>query len=517
MEEAFLFDSSAGREGLCSILLPPFVPYAPHDDQLTCVSKLLDNVDVLAILPTGSGKTRIFFMFIHVIQVLHEDHSIFPKVNRCRYPVNLAMVIICPTKSLSEEMEASMKQIGLSALAITQDSVSTARLRGEDIWKSAHTSATFLIMSPEQLSSSGFAGLLDSPSFSYCLVRLGANEIHLVDTWGAYFQKVFRQIGLMHARMPHNIVLVGVTATLQGGGQMERVTHFLGFEPGRFFSLHRSNIRQDLQLQFRTLMHGLSGSEFPDLDIVLTEGRKCIIFCDSIMIGFQLLCYFWRTSSPYPPQSTCFHLYNAVNWQSHNHESRELMRSNPLTQIIIATNVLHVGVSLGGIQDAYILGKAGVDPNKFMQMTGRAGRESSIIDGRGIIYIGKGAKAKAWKMGASGGSLQKKTANGKKEMNGDMARTLVATYAVEELNCIFDNPPPSSCSCTTCGTIPSIPPTPAGTCTLYSSCNPHFLLKMAKRAQTKTKPFALTGSLCPMEIPLAGDACEVVQEALEAF
>lgn len=56
------FSSPGGREIAAKILTSK--NFVPHDDQLTCVCRLLDGEHVLGILPMNAGKTFIFIMFM---------------------------------------------------------------------------------------------------------------------------------------------------------------------------------------------------------------------------------------------------------------------------------------------------------------------------------------------------------------------------------------------------------------------------------------------------------------------
>ena len=57
------FSSEAGGELLREVLRDLW-PHTPRDYQIEAVARLLDGIDVLAILPTGAGKTAILTMFM---------------------------------------------------------------------------------------------------------------------------------------------------------------------------------------------------------------------------------------------------------------------------------------------------------------------------------------------------------------------------------------------------------------------------------------------------------------------
>jgi hypothetical protein len=99
----FLFCSPSGKD-LVTEILEQVLPFSPHDDQLLCVCKLLDGIDVLAILLTNAGKTGLFFMYVLVIIALKENTTLCPLALRRKLPsANPVMVVILPTKGLCEE------------------------------------------------------------------------------------------------------------------------------------------------------------------------------------------------------------------------------------------------------------------------------------------------------------------------------------------------------------------------------------------------------------------------------
>jgi hypothetical protein len=55
-EKPFIFSSTEGH-ALCRRILKELLPYDPHDVQIEGICKVMDNVDLFAILATGSGKT----------------------------------------------------------------------------------------------------------------------------------------------------------------------------------------------------------------------------------------------------------------------------------------------------------------------------------------------------------------------------------------------------------------------------------------------------------------------------
>ena len=86
----------------------PIVGYDPHDYQLEAVARAIEGQDVLALLPTGAGKTGIFVMAIWGLIKMNADPvwaRSYPAISS-RVPKNPAMVAIYPTNTLAEEQVA---------------------------------------------------------------------------------------------------------------------------------------------------------------------------------------------------------------------------------------------------------------------------------------------------------------------------------------------------------------------------------------------------------------------------
>ena len=129
------------------------------------------------------------------------------------------------------------KNLGISALAINEDTLAAARTHNEDLWEMAVTSVFMLLLSPEQLTSRSLDHLLQKKAFSERIAALGLDEMHLVMDWGnSGFREAFRQIGLVLACLPRSTTFIGATATLPRH-QKSPLVSILGLKPGTFFSI----------------------------------------------------------------------------------------------------------------------------------------------------------------------------------------------------------------------------------------------------------------------------------------
>jgi hypothetical protein len=75
VSKAFIFSSPEGHT-LCQLILAALLPYEPHDFQIEGVCKMLDGVDLFAILATGMGKTGFLSMYMLVVLAIQKEPSL---------------------------------------------------------------------------------------------------------------------------------------------------------------------------------------------------------------------------------------------------------------------------------------------------------------------------------------------------------------------------------------------------------------------------------------------------------
>ena len=101
MADVFTWSSQSGCE-LCRGIVNEFcIGYDPHNYQVEGVCASLDRKDLLAITPTGSGKTGFYTMYILVILAVIADPTLCPTA---KFPKNPCLTVICPTIPLQLDM-----------------------------------------------------------------------------------------------------------------------------------------------------------------------------------------------------------------------------------------------------------------------------------------------------------------------------------------------------------------------------------------------------------------------------
>ena len=352
------------------------------------------------------------------------------------------------------------------------------------MWARAGESGSrVLLLSPEQLISKRLEKLVNNSGFRRRVCLLTIDELHLLDTWGHSFRKAYLQIEFMRARFESNLVMIAMTATLLPGEQSKRVCKFVGLRD-HHHTVQRSNRRPEIQLIFRVLSHGIENWDFSDLRWVIDDMRqkKTIIFCTSIRDGYRVFSYLWnQLDSPVTIRREKIRMYNALNWPDYNLKTRELMRKPDGCRVIVATDILMVGVDFPDIDDVVIIGHP-PNVNDYLQKIGRAGRDQALIPNpRGITYITSHARGAAHDMlGIEPPTARPKKRQGnpktstkvtrrgakkrkrsgaetllasKSSMSVEMARLIISKCKTDELDAMYENSilhPPTRCNCSDC-------------------------------------------------------------------
>ncbi|KAJ3768695.1 P-loop containing nucleoside triphosphate hydrolase protein [Lentinula raphanica] len=456
---------SSNSENLAAIrsLIRHRFPHDLHDYILQGIwQAALEGLHVISVVKTGGGKTTYFSGFMVLLQELAKlpvSHPLKKAVKR-HIPDDALSIIVYPTKGLEEEMEITFNSLGIPSLAINEDTLKAARVRGEDLYALAQkTDLRCLLLSPEQLSSKPFNTILANPQLYSRIVALNIDEIHLILSWGKPgFRTAFRDIGNALMRLPRWTTLTGVTATLPAGTDTIRLMEVLGLRAGSFVFTRRSNYRPELQIIFRFLRHGLQGWTFPDFDWLLESRRKTIIYCRTISLAFRLYVYLWHNDTPSnsPARRKRFRIYCSLYSDKYNNQSRATFVRDPDCQFLISTDALKVGNDFPNVEDAIVVDPS--DPADVLQKGGRAGRKPPYSNPgpRCICYFTQSTKDRANAILKSGKGDDPNREAGSRNVDADaegkmtieMARLIHAECIHKELDIQFANPtndPPCHC------------------------------------------------------------------------
>ncbi|MEZ5957083.1 MAG: DNA helicase RecQ [Hyphomonadaceae bacterium] len=161
-----------------------------HDDfrglQSDVISEVLDGRDVVAVLPTGGGKSFCY----QIPAMLREGVGL----------------VVSPLIALMQDQVAALRSAGVAAARL--DSTLDRDARREWLSAAREGQLDLLYVSPEGLFAQGFLDFLEQ-----CPIALIAiDEAHCVSQWGHDFRPDYRALGQLANRFP-GVPRMAVTAT----------------------------------------------------------------------------------------------------------------------------------------------------------------------------------------------------------------------------------------------------------------------------------------------------------------
>lgn len=249
---------------------------------------------------------------------------------------------------------------------------------------------------PEHLTAKEWEYITDTDVFRENVTFVCVDEAHLINIWGIHFRPAFRHIGaFIRGRLPQRrLSVIALSASLQPGLPTESICKSLGFFPGTFYTLRRTNERPNIQFLMSALSHGLGGNEFPDILPYLAANRKTIIYCGTIEMCWRVAVYLWRSLPPGPARLKCVRLYHAMCWPDENEETVRLIRDDSQCQVVIATIAFGQGFNIKPLLDSIQLGVAS-SLDQTIQQAGRVGRDFAST-ARAVVFV-QGSALKAAK------------------------------------------------------------------------------------------------------------------------
>jgi hypothetical protein len=101
MSRGFKWKTDEGHALARRILHASPLLYDPHDYQIEGICCSLDGTDLLALTPTGSGKTGFYTMYMLVVLAVLADPTLCPTA---KFPIDPCLLVICPTIPLQLDM-----------------------------------------------------------------------------------------------------------------------------------------------------------------------------------------------------------------------------------------------------------------------------------------------------------------------------------------------------------------------------------------------------------------------------
>ncbi|KAF9230789.1 P-loop containing nucleoside triphosphate hydrolase protein, partial [Melanogaster broomeanus] len=283
---------------IISARLPQW-PTGPHKFQVESWARTLDGQSQLLVVPTGGGKTAVFYGILLILE--HLKKSPIHELGPFKFPNNPVIMIVTPLNELGNMHAAEMTAMGLKAVAINSKMITTALDENRDLLDEVRRCEwNISLWSPEKLASQGADAVLRDETFRKNVVLYGVDEAHVVNAWGKSFRMAYRQTGLVHRRLPNHVPLVALSATIVPGTEQNAICESLGLRRGHFHFTRLSCERPNIHIVVHELMHSLVGDRFPDIAWVLDDGKKVVVYCKTIELVFRVVLYLWSQCPPGP-------------------------------------------------------------------------------------------------------------------------------------------------------------------------------------------------------------------------
>ena len=303
--------------------------FRPMQEEI--IQNALDGRDVLAILPTGGGKSVCF-----QVPALMKD--------------GIALVVT-PLIALMKDQVQNLKSRGIRAIAIHAG----MNRREVDLAlnNAAYGDYKFLYLSPERLKTRAFHAYLSVLNVSYIVV----DEAHCISQWGYDFRPDYLEIGKIRKQIEAPVIALTATATpLVANDIMERLSFKeklllkSGFERPNLSYIVRKT--QDKAGQIRSVCNGVPGT-----GIVYVRSRS-----RSEELSAQL-----RSAGI---SASFYH----AGLGAHTRAERQEEWKSGKTRVMVCTNAFGMGIDKPDVRFV-VHADLPDSPEAYFQEAGRAGRD----------------------------------------------------------------------------------------------------------------------------------------------
>jgi ATP-dependent DNA helicase RecQ len=319
-------------------------------------SALNSSRQVLAMLPTGAGKTLIYAL-----------GSLF-------FPDSVT-IVVCPLIALMRDQHQRMRAAGISSSMICSEQTDDERkesfrdlLRGE---------SKLLFVSPERFAMVGFQKFLRRLRIGMIVI----DEAHCVVTWGHSFRPEYGQLSSVMAGLePKRILALTATASRSSRSLIKEM---IFSEPESVFEVIDRPLRDNIQVKaIRAFSEDERWSVIENL-VLATSSSKSIIY-------FQRREQCQKAALEMKKKGVFAIVYHAGLSRELRKSAEEYLRQSNRKIVICATLAFGMGIDLPNVGMVVVAGFPG-NIEEMFQMIGRAGRGGELAEGV-LVWTGSDPK-----------------------------------------------------------------------------------------------------------------------------
>lgn len=303
--------------------------------QIAIIQDVLKQQDILAVLPTGSGKSLCYQLPALILD------GVF--------------VVVSPLIALMIEQVDKLKALNIPAECLHSN---LTPIEQEAIIEKLPT-LKLLYVSPERLLTPAFFKTMKQNQIS----GFAIDEVHCMLHWGADFRPEYVALKHLKRYFPH-VPIIALTATATHKQQNSIIEHLQINPRQHIYSAYKPNIQYQViathELKLKTLEICQSHAQHSGIIYCATRRRVEYVYNYLIQQGISALCYHAGMSADER------HAQQQAFYQSHS-------------QVMVATVAFGLGIDKPDIRYIIHFDLPGrID--QLIQETGRAGRDGALAN-----------------------------------------------------------------------------------------------------------------------------------------
>jgi len=301
--------------------------------QNTIIDDVIAKKDVVALLPTGSGKSVCF-----QVPTLMQESGV--------------CIVVSPLIALMKDQVENLNKKGIKAVALTGSLVKDELVRIFD--NIQFGGIRFLYISPERLQSTFIREKIKQLK----VILIAVDEAHCISEWGHDFRPSYLQINTLRNLHP-NVQIIALTAT---------ATQKVLSDIKEFLVLHKPKVYQESIIRKNLYLQVINTEDSLDHLYSITVACKEPII---IYAGSRIKC---QRTSEYLNSRGIGSVYYHAGLTKEVKEKAAQEWYNEQKLIMVATNAFGMGIDKSNVRKVIHLALPFSIEN-YIQEAGRAGRD----------------------------------------------------------------------------------------------------------------------------------------------